>query len=164
MATRSTTADSAAESFMDRNVPRGAPAFNLPDPVSASVRESPREDEELGALWGCTPKAAHTLKTHAARRAADVIRLRRAKQDYDGAARYAAPLEEVMSALPCPEPEKREEISDGTEDVRQGEWRANPCEQTLRALLRARATMRQASLDHDRALVAQAPAEWGVSL
>lgn len=146
------------------NVPLSAPSFTLPVPVSAAFRESPREDEELAALWGCTPKAAHTLKIHAARRAADVIRLRRAKQDYDGAARYAAPLEEVMAAMPCPEPEKREGVTDGMEDVAQATYRADRTKANLQALLRARASERQASLDLDRELIANAPKEWEVSL
>jgi hypothetical protein len=144
------------------NVPRRATEFNLPDPLLASVRESPREDEELGALWGCTPKAAHTLKTHAARRAADVIRLRRAKQDHDGACRYAAPIEEAMAGISCGDAKKREEIADAQEDVAQGMYRAEPSKQALQALLRARANMRQSSIDHDRELIAAAPKEWGI--
>lgn len=146
---------------MRANVPPGGTLSNLPGGASAGVRtKPPTEDEVLAALWECSEKSAHTLKTHAARRAADVIRVRRAVGDWDGAARYAAPLEEVMAALPCPEPEKREGITDGLEDVRQAEFRAEPCERTARALLRERAAMRQASLDHDRVIAA----EYGIQL
>jgi hypothetical protein len=150
---------------MGDSVPSDDTARHNWSSLSVPMREAPeREDEALGVLWRVKPTTAHQRKLTAARDAADVIRYRRATGNHDGAARYSAPLEEVMAALPCPEPEKREEIADGAEDVRQGEWRANPSEQTLRALLRARASERQASLDLDRALVAKAPAEWGVTL
>ncbi len=129
--------------------------MQLPTPV----REAPaREDEELALLWGTTKKAAHTLKTHAARRAADVIRLRRAKCDIEGAAAYAKPLEEVMAALPLPEAQHREAITDAEEDCLQEAYRAAPGPQTAKALLRKRAAMRAASLDDDLRIAA----EWGL--
>jgi hypothetical protein len=56
------------------------------------------------------------------------------------------------------QPEKalhREATTDAEEDVLQAAYVEKPCEQTARALLRKRATMRAASLDHDREIAAR---------
>jgi hypothetical protein len=61
-----------------------------------------------------------------------------------------------MAAYPPPtDVELREGLADAEEDMRQAEYHANPCEQTARALLRARSTERRTSLDHDREVAAR---------
>jgi hypothetical protein len=155
---------STTRSFgMPAKVAPDGTVFHYRESLAAPVREGPpSEDEELGALWGCTAKAAHQLKLHAARRAADVIRYRRAIGEHERACTYAAPVEEAMAGLSCGDAAKREEIADAQEDVAQGMYRAEPSKQALQALLRARANMRQSSIDHDRELIAAAPKEWGI--
>lgn len=150
---------------MSANVPNTGTAYHNQGSLLVPVREGPpSEDEELGVIWRCKPATAHQRKLTAARDAADVIRLRRAKGRHESACAYAAPIEEAMAGLPCPDAEKREEVCDAMEDVAQGNWRASKTKENLKALLRARAAMRQSSLDADREEVAKAPKEWEVSL
>lgn len=153
-------ASKTSEARMGENIAQRTETF----PYQPAPLASLREDEELAMLWGVTPKHAHQLKLHAARRAADVIRLRRAKGEHERACAYAAPIEEAMAGLSCGDAAKREEIADAQEDVAQGMYRAEPSKQGLQALLRARANMRQSSIDHDRDLIAAAPKEWGIAL
>lgn len=97
-------------------------------------------------------------------RCAQILTVLREMGMHDLACRLAAPIEAVMAGEPCAESKHREAFSDAHEDVLQAEQDHNPCEKNLRALLRYRAVMRQASLDDDRRRVAEAPAEWRITL
>lgn len=110
-------------------------------------------------LWGCKPATAHARRfgpLAVNTLAADVIRAMRAAGRYDELAAWVAPVEEAWGAgLGCRDAraaELRADLTDTAEDDAQARYRANPCEATARALLRARAAERQASLEHDRLL------------
>ena len=156
MASRSrNTESSAASDFMPENVPRDGTARHNWSSLAVPVREAPeREDEALGVLWRVKPATAHQLKLNAARYAADVIRYRRATNNHDGAARYAAPLEEVLAALPCPEPELRECVKDAEEDRLETIYRMNKCPETARPLILKRMEYLGAMMDDTRRIAA----------
>jgi hypothetical protein len=81
------------------------------------------------------------------------IRAWRAAGDLAGLAEWIRPIEEALSGDPLPGAEHRADLADAEEDRFQALYRANPCAETARDLLRARARDRLASLDHDRELV-----------
>ena len=54
--------------------------------------------------------------------------------------------------MPHPGAEHRADVADAEEDRLQAEYRARPCAETARVLLRARAAVRRAEMDHDREL------------
>lgn len=75
----------------------------------------------------------------------------------DKIAELMAPIDASLAGA-CHDPEHAElraARADAVEDVREADFRLNPCAATLRPLLQARAIDRQASLDHDRAEAAR---------
>jgi hypothetical protein len=153
-AMKQTSAVSRRRSMRD-TVRRDGTEGTYLDRLAVPVREAPvREDEELGALWEVKPSYAHQVKLHAARYAADVIRLRRAKGDHDAAARYAAPLVDVLEARPAPEAEMREGVKDAEEDVLETRYRLNRCPETARPLVLKRMEYLSALMDDTRRIAA----------
>ena len=61
-----------------------------------------------------------------------------------------APVVLSLGADVRPEAEYRERLTDAAEDCAQAEYERNPCAETARELIRARARMRAAAEDHDR--------------
>lgn len=121
-----------------------------------------REDEILARLWGCQPASAHQRKLRLPELVADVIRVRREAGHLESLADYLRPIE-VAVAHHAPETAEAElmaDRADATEDDCQALYRANPCEDTARTLLRKRALERQTSLDHDQRIAEQ----WGMAL
>lgn len=157
MTSRATAAYNATVSRMGLNVPRNGTAGHNRGGLPVSMREAPeREDEALALLWGLrSPATAHQAKLKAARYAADVIRYRRATGNHDGAARYSTPLEEVMAALPCPEPELREGVKDAEEDRLETIYRLNKCQETARPLILKRMEYLGAMMDDTRRIAAK---------
>ena len=154
MSSRASSAETVSRS-MEPNVPPDGTARHNWSSLAVPVREAPeREDEALGVLWRVKPATAHQLKLNAARYAADVIRYRRATNNHDAAARYSAPLEEVMAALPCPEPELREGVKDAEEDVLETRYRLNKCPETARPLILKRMEYLGAMMDDTRRIAA----------
>lgn len=151
MSSRSTTAESAAESFMQPKVAHGGTAFPYHETASGTLRTKPEtEDEKLGRDWGMKSGTAHQMKHKAIGYVVDVIRARRAAGDFDGAARYAAPLEEVVAALPCPNAELREGVKDAEEDVLETRYRMAPSAETARPLIAKRMEYLGALMDDTR--------------
>jgi hypothetical protein len=101
------------------------------------------------------PGSAHQAKLKAIGYVVDVIRFRRATGNFDGAARYAAPLEEVVAALPCPNAELREGVKDAEEDVLEHRYELNPCPETARPLIAKRMEYLGALMDDTRRIAAK---------
>lgn len=87
--------------------------------------------------------------------AAQIIRCWRAAGDTGELAEWIRPIEAALAGISHPEAEKRADVADAEEDRLQAYYRANPCAETARDLLRARARERAASLDHDREIAAR---------
>lgn len=119
-----------------------------------------REDELLAREWGCKPGSAHQRKLRLPGDLATVIQVRQLLGAHESLAAYLAPVESAQAATPQPDAIHREAMTDPQEDVLQELYRADPCEQTARALIRFRAVMRQACLDADREIAAR----WGLTL
>jgi hypothetical protein len=84
-----------------------------------------------------------------------IIRCWRVAGDAGELAEWVRPIEAALAGMSQPEAEKRADVSDAEEDRLQALYRANPCAETARDLLRARARERTASLDHDREIAAR---------
>ena len=84
-----------------------------------------------------------------------IIRCWRVAGDAGELAEWVRPIEAALAGMSQPEAEKRADVSDAEEDRLQALYRANPCTETARDLLRARARERAASLDHDREIAAR---------
>lgn len=87
--------------------------------------------------------------------AAQIIRCWRAAGDSGELAEWIRPIEAALAGMSQPQAEKRADVADAEEDRLQALYRANPCAETARDLLRARARERAASLDHDREIAAR---------
>jgi hypothetical protein len=87
--------------------------------------------------------------------AARIIRCWRVAGDAGELAVWVRPIEAALAGMSLPEAEKRADVADAEEDRLQALYRANPCADTARDLLRARARERAASLDHDREIAAR---------
>lgn len=87
--------------------------------------------------------------------AAQIIRCWRIGGDAGELAEWVRPIEAALAGISQPEAEKRADVADAQEDHLQALYRANPCVETARDLLRARAKERAASLDHDREIAAR---------
>jgi hypothetical protein len=130
--------------------------------LSGAIPKPAREDEILGLRWGCQPGTAHQRKLQLPHLLADVVEVRRDLGALESLAFYLTPLENAMAhrVVRAPCAELLADRADAQEDIQQAEFRANPCEDTARALLRKRAMERQTSLDHDREIAAK----WGIVL
>lgn len=129
-----------------------APSVATPKPRPVS------EDEYLARLYGGTPASAHQRKQWANRFAADVIRFRREGGDTEAAAVYARPVEMALCSWPEKQPgnaEERASVADAEEDVTEARYRAHPCVETARPLLRKRALDRECSMEYDREIAAR---------
>lgn len=135
---------------MEGNVRRRPGRFPYPARASVDVRE----DELLALEWGCKESTAHQRKIRAMADVVTVILVKRRIAAHDSLAGYIRPIENATAAAPQPDALHREKLCDAEEDCLQAEYDRNPSEQTARALLRKRAVMRQASLDHDREVAA----------
>jgi hypothetical protein len=87
--------------------------------------------------------------------AARIIRCWRIAGDAGELAEWVRPVEAALAGMSHPEAEKRADVADAEEDRLQALYRATPCAETARDLLRARAKERAASLDHDREIAAR---------
>jgi hypothetical protein len=87
--------------------------------------------------------------------AAQIIRCWRIRGDAGELAEWVRPIEAALAGISQPEAEKRADVADAQEDHLQALYRANPCVETARDLLRVRAKERAASLDHDREIAAR---------
>jgi hypothetical protein len=70
-------------------------------------------------------------------------------------AEWVRPIEAALAGMAQPDAETRADVADAEEDRFQALYRANPCPETARDLLWARARERAASLDHDRLIAAR---------
>lgn len=125
-------------------------------PLSVGVRT---EDDLLGERWHMKNTSAHQHKLRLPADLVDVIEVKQMVGALDSLACYVRPIERAMAAAPRSDAEYREEATDADEDRAQADYRRNPCVETARPLLRIRAVMRQASMDHDL----QIATRWGLT-
>lgn len=141
---------------------RGPRNYRRPPSVALPKARPVREDELLSDRWGCEPSTAHGRKLALPNLVADVIEVRRQLGSLESLARWLCPIEVALARQPdsalCPE--LQADRTDAHEDDAQSLYRANPCQDTARVLLRKRASERMASLDHDRAIAER----WGLTL
>jgi hypothetical protein len=87
--------------------------------------------------------------------AAKIIREWRRVGNVGELAEWVRPIESELAGMAHPDAETRADVADAEEDRFQALYRANPCSETARDLLRARARERASSLDHDRSIAAR---------
>ena len=85
---------------------------------------------------------------------AKIIRTWRTSGDVE-LVEWCRPIEDALAGISHPDAERRADVTDAEEDRLQARYRANPCAETARDLLQARARERLVSLDHDREIAAR---------
>ncbi len=140
---------------MKSNVANGTQPLKRETMTSACVR--------LHQLYGESPKSWENRMSGEASDYRRVARMNRVLCDLGLQSKVAelmAPIEASLAACARSDAQHREAVTDAEEDLAQEMVRAEPCERTVKHLLRVRALMRAAALADDMRMAA----EWRIEL